>query len=122
MDTGSVKPAGMIINPMSQRNASSGVPSQLPPERAVQSTESTRDASLKGEKRASDRALAEAVRSVKRSYSVDQDTGAFVFQATQEPTGDVLVQYPSQEILKLRAYLRETLTSEGDAPSVQSVA
>lgn len=122
MDTGSVKPAGMIINPMPQRNASSGVPSQLPPERAVQSTEATRDTSLKGDQRASDRALADAVRSVKRSYTVDQDTGAFVFQATQEPTGDVLVQYPSQEILKLRAYLRETLTSEGDAPSVQSVA
>jgi uncharacterized FlaG/YvyC family protein len=122
METGSVKPAGMIVNPMVQRNVSSGVPSQLPPEKAVQSTEASRDTSLKGDKRASDRALADAVRTVKRSYTVDQDTGAFVFQATQEPTGDVLVQYPSQEILKLRAYLREALSSEGETPSVQSVA
>ena len=122
MDTGSVKPAGMIVNPMLQRSAASGVPSQLPPEKAVQSTEASNDATLKGDRRASDRALAEAVKSVKRSYTVDQDTGAFVFQATQEPTGDILVQYPSQEILKLRAYLRDTLSPDGETPSVQSVA
>lgn len=47
-------------------------------------------------------------RAVERSVGIDERTKNVVFRMTDEGTGEVMMQLPSEQALKLRAYLRET--------------
>ncbi len=47
-------------------------------------------------------------RAVERRMDIDDMTRNVVFKALDEKTGDVVTQIPSEQALKLRAYLRES--------------
>ena len=65
------------------------------------------------------RAALEAVmkRAIDRRMDIDEATRNVVFKALDEKTGDVITQIPSEQALKLRAYLREStaLPGQGEA-------
>ena len=49
-------------------------------------------------------------RAVEKSVEVDDRTRNVVFRSVDGKTGEVMMQLPSEQALKLRAYLRETET------------
>jgi hypothetical protein len=59
-------------------------------------------------------------RAVERTTGVDERTKNVVFRTIDEGTGEVMMQLPSEQALKLRAYLRETTANVGNttAPEV----
>jgi uncharacterized FlaG/YvyC family protein len=59
-------------------------------------------------------------RVVERSIEVDDRTKNVVFRAVNERTGEVMLQLPSEQALKLRAYLRETTARVGDVDEPKS--
>lgn len=120
METGSVKPVGFSAAPVAPRQDDARVPTDIAPERAVvaarksEPTTSERDVPARDERR-----TVEPL--VSRSYNLDAATGSFVFRVTREETGDVIAQYPADEILKLRAYLKESEPPPAE-PSIADVA
>jgi flagellar protein FlaG len=37
----------------------------------------------------------------------DKDTGSFIYRSVDPETGDVIAQYPSEQIIKLRSHMRD---------------
>ncbi|SFL29479.1 flagellar protein FlaG [Methylorubrum salsuginis] len=46
-----------------------------------------------------------------RAYVRDQDSASLVFRVTDPKTGDVVMQIPTEVVLRARAYARETTTA-----------
>jgi hypothetical protein len=113
MDTGSsTKPvAGPIAaTPRADVTASyRAVPTQLPPEATVQQVSPIEAVRFEPSDDVERRAAMEAVlqRAVQRSLELDEPTKTLVYRTTDMRTGEVVAQLPSEQILRLRAYLRE---------------
>ena len=56
---------------------------------------------------------------IERNITIDIETRKAVFQAVDERTGDVLMQFPDPRYLK--AYLEQMRASEGDEPGSSSL-
>lgn len=119
MDFGSAsKPAATVVPvaaPTRPDASSAGravSATEMPASRAVAQPRETLGVSLDltpGAERGA--ALDAVMQRLVRSTEVDAQTRAVVFRAVDERTGDVVSQFPSEQILKLRAYLR----NEADA-------
>lgn len=119
MEFGSVpKPAATVVpvaaptRPDAPTGARAVSATEMPASRAVVQPRETIGVSLDLSPGAERGAALDAImQRLVRSTEVDPQTRAVVFRAVDERTGDVVSQFPSEQILKLRAYLR----SEADA-------
>lgn len=59
-------------------------------------------------------------RAIQRTVDIDERTRNVVFRATNERTGQILMQLPSEQALKLRAYLRETTAAAQEDPAPET--
>jgi hypothetical protein len=59
-------------------------------------------------------------RAVERTMDTDERTRDLVFRAVNEKTGEVMMQLPSEQALKLRAYLQESTARIADASESKS--
>jgi hypothetical protein len=53
-------------------------------------------------------------RALQRSTDIDGPTKAVVHRVTDEATGEIVDQFPAEQILKLRAYLRDEADAKRD--------
>lgn len=88
------------------RNA---VRTELPPAASVQQAGRAEPVRFEPSEGLESRAALDAAlrRTLQRSLEVDERTRDVVFRATDDQTGEVVVQLPSEQALKLRAYMRE---------------
>lgn len=83
---------------------------ELSPDKAVSQVAPPDAVKLDTSPGAADRAALEAViaRALEKRLEVDASSKAVVFRAEDPKTGEVVDQIPSEQALKLRAYLRES--------------
>ena len=117
MDVGGVnKPAVTSAQATFQRvdtPASSGFTrTELPRDASVQPVEQIAPVRFEPSDGSGQRAALDAMmqRAVEKSVEVDDRTRNVVFRSVDGKTGEVMMQLPSEQALKLRAYLRETET------------
>ena len=101
-------------------------PADLPPDKAVsaldrpdfaRAADARRDTARSAD---AERSVADIRAAFKRSYARDASTDALVFKLTSDPDGEVLLQIPSEDALRLKAYLRDLAGAREDArPSVE---
>lgn len=107
--------------------ASSGFTrTELPRVASVQPVEEISPVRFEPSEGSSRRAALDAMmqRAVERSVAIDDRTRNVVFRMTDAGTGEVMMQLPSEQALKLRAYLRETtanLEKAGAASTLRTV-
>ncbi|HSP26002.1 MAG TPA: flagellar protein FlaG [Saliniramus sp.] len=133
MDVGGVnRPAVTSSQAVSQRVdppvASGFARTELSREASVQPVEEASAVRFEPSEGSRERAALDAAmqRVVERSMEVDDRTRNVVFRAVDEKSGEVMLQLPSEQALKLRAYLRETTASVDGAgepkPSRERIA
>jgi uncharacterized FlaG/YvyC family protein len=122
MDFGGVnKPAAPTSQSALQRAdapVSSGfAKTELPKEATVQPVEEISPVRFQPSAGSDRRAELDAVmqRAVERKMEADERTRDLVFRAVNEKTGEVVLQLPSEQALKLRAYLQESTARIADA-------
>jgi hypothetical protein len=95
--------------------ASGAVRTDLGKDSAVQQIEEGSGVNFDLSRGSQQRAALEAVmqRAVERRMDIDDMTKNVVFKALDEKTGDIVTQIPSEQALKLRAYLRESTALPG---------
>ncbi|KAA2244180.1 flagellar protein FlaG [Salinarimonas soli] len=57
-------------------------------------------------------------RAVERRTELDERTKGLVYRVSDARTGEVVAQYPTEQILKLRAYLRDAAEPKATAGTV----
>jgi uncharacterized FlaG/YvyC family protein len=127
MDVGGVnKPAVTSSQSALQRvdpPASSGFArTQLSRDASVQPVEEASPVRFEPSEGSRERAALDLMmqRAIQRTVDIDERTRNVVFRAVNEKTGEVLMQLPSEQALKLRAYLRETTAAQYErAPETQ---
>ncbi len=99
--------------------SSGSVKTELSREAAVQQIEEISPVRFEPSAGARDRAALEAAmqRTVERRMEIDENSRDVVFRARDQRTGEVVTQIPTEQTLKLRAYLRETTASQGGSIS-----
>ncbi len=85
------------------------VPTQLPPEASVQQVSPLEAVRFEPSDGMRERAVLDQIlsRALQRSTDIDARTKAVVHRVTDEATGEIVAQFPTEQVLKLRAYLRE---------------
>lgn len=107
MDAGSVKPIGSVLVANIPRSSVEQVPTITPPEKAVTApAESAASPALdkrapQGEAPSSRTDAPQPDHQVKRGYR-SHDSGALVFQIEDEVTKRVLLQIPSEDLLRVK--------------------
>jgi uncharacterized FlaG/YvyC family protein len=127
MDVGGVnRPAVTSSQAMSQRvdppAASGFARTELSRGASVQPVEEISAVRFEPSEGSRERAALDAVmqRVVERSVEIDDRTKNVVFRAINERTGEVMMQLPSEQALKLRAYLRESTANIDNAKETGS--
>lgn len=95
---------------LDQTTASTVARTELPPEATVQRIRETAAVRLETSSAARDLAAIEQAlqRAVDRKLEVDDQTRSLVFRARDARSGEVVTQIPTEQTLKLRAYLRKS--------------
>ncbi|MCG6122303.1 MAG: flagellar protein FlaG [Microvirga sp.] len=93
---------------MDQTTASSMARTELPPEATVQRVRETAAVRLDTSSSARELAAVDQAmqRAVQRRLEIDDKTQDLVYRARDARSGEVVTQIPTEETLKLRAYLR----------------
>jgi hypothetical protein len=122
MDFGGVnKPAAPTSQSALQRvdaPVSSGfAKTELPKEATVQPVEAISPVRFEPSAGSDRRAALDAImqRAVEHKMEADDRTRDLVFRAVNEKTGEVMLQLPNEQALKLRAYLQETTARIAEA-------
>lgn len=94
---------------LDQTTASTATRTELPPEATVQRIRETAAVRLETSSASRDLAAIEQAlqRAVDRKLEVDDQTRSLVFRARDARSGEVVTQIPTEQTLKLRAYLRK---------------
>jgi uncharacterized FlaG/YvyC family protein len=92
------------------------VPTQLQPEASVRQVSQTEPVRFEPSDGLRERAILEKIleRALQRSTDIDGRTKAVVHRVTDEATGEVVDQFPAEQVLKLRAYLRNEVDVKRD--------
>jgi hypothetical protein len=92
------------------------VPTQLPPEATVQQVSPIEAVRFELSDGYRERAILDKIlnRALQRSTDIDGPTKAVVHRVTDEATGEIVDQFPAEQVLKLRAYLRDEADAKRD--------
>jgi hypothetical protein len=123
METGSLSPLSLTppaASPRADTLAASGaMRTELKPDAVVTQVGDAGSVRFAPSPGAQARALVDAAfrERVDRDLSIDPDSRAVIFQATDTRTGEVVRQIPDEALLRLRAYARDLREGAADAES-----
>ena len=91
------------------------VKTDLRPEAAVQQVAPVEAVRFDPSDGLSQRAMLDQIlsRAVERRTEIDARTKAVVHRVTDQATGEIVAQFPTEQVLKLRAYLRDEADAKG---------
>ncbi|HYF55237.1 MAG TPA: flagellar protein FlaG [Salinarimonas sp.] len=121
METGSTKPVAPTTATPTPRGDSAtsfkAVHTDLPAQASVQQVERVEAVRFEPSDGLEERAAVEAaIRAIlRRSTTIDEETGAVVTRAVDQESGEVVSQTPDAALLRLRAYLHEMQAARPDA-------